>query len=81
MTLCEQADPSHFGLQPNGRYLPGSAEIVRRCAEIQSRWSVAERIKRRAWAQPVPVMLKEFSVGESAMRLYGSRKPRAVGIG
>ena len=64
MTLCEHADPTHFGLQPNGRYLPGRAEIKRICVEIQSRWSVAERIKRHAWAQQVPVMLREIAVRE-----------------
>jgi hypothetical protein len=58
MTFCEPADPTRFGLQPNGRYLPGHAEIERICAEIQSRWSVTERIKRHAWAQPVPLMLR-----------------------
>lgn len=61
MTLRKQPDPTRFGFQPNGTYAPGRAEIKQRCAEIQSRWSVAERIKRNAWAQPVHVTLQQIA--------------------
>jgi hypothetical protein len=62
MALFEQPEPRHFGVQPNGRYIPGRAEIRRGCAAIQSRWSVAERVKRYAWAKPVPVTIQELAV-------------------
>ena len=61
MALREQPDPTRFGFQPNGTYAPGHAEINQRCAEIQSLWSVAERVKRNAWAKPVRVTLQEFA--------------------
>lgn len=61
MTLRKQPDLTRFGFQPNGTYVPGRAEIKQRCAEIQSRWSVAERTKRKAWAQPVHVTLQQFA--------------------
>ena len=61
MAVCEQPDPRHFGVQPNGIYIPGRAEIRRGCAAIQSLWSAAERTRRAAWANPVRVTLQEFA--------------------
>ena len=61
MALREQPDPTRFGFQPNGTYAPGRAEINQRCAEIQSLWSAAERVRRNAWAKPVHVTLQEFA--------------------
>lgn len=63
MAMRHEEDPTEFGRQPNGRYLPGHAEIKQVCAEIRSGWSEAERIKRHRWAQPVPVSsLREISM-------------------
>jgi hypothetical protein len=70
MALRHQNDPEHFGLQPNGRYLPGRAEIKRVCAEIQSRWSAHERNKRRRWAQPLPFTLQEVSLAGPTVRIF-----------
>jgi hypothetical protein len=69
MKLRVQRDPIHFGLQPNGRYLPGRAEIKRVCAEIRSRWSANERIKRHRWARTVPVTLREIPIPEPTIRI------------
>lgn len=60
MALREQPNPTRFGFQPNGTYAPGPAEIEQRCEEIQSVWSLAERVRRNAWAKPVHVKLQEF---------------------
>jgi hypothetical protein len=69
MKLRDQADPKHFGLQPNGRYIPGGAEIKRVCAEIRSRWSAHEHIKRHRWARSVPVTLQELQIAGPAIRI------------
>jgi hypothetical protein len=61
MALREQLDPTHFGYQPNGTYLPGQAEIRQRCAEIQSLWSPAERVRRHGWAMPVHMTLQQLA--------------------
>jgi hypothetical protein len=60
MSLREQPDPTRFGLQRNGSYAPGPAEIKQRCAEIQSLWTAAERFRRIALAKPRQVTLQEF---------------------
>jgi hypothetical protein len=70
MTLREQADPIRFGLQPNGRYMPGRAEIERVCAEIRSQWSANERIKRKRWARTMPVTLREISIPAPGIRIF-----------
>jgi hypothetical protein len=70
MTLRNQADPIQFGLQPNGRYIPGRAEIKRVCAEIRSRWSANEHIKRHRWARPVPVSMRETTIAVPTMLTF-----------
>ena len=69
MTVNDQADPVHFGLQPNGRYMPGSAEIKRVCAEIRSGWSANERNKRKRWARSMPVTVSEISIPGPGIRI------------
>jgi hypothetical protein len=53
MRRREKPDPSSFGVQPNGTYMPGPTEIKQRCAEIRKGWSAAERISRERWTQPL----------------------------
>lgn len=44
----ELLDPQQFGLQPNGSYLPGPAEIAQHCKRIRERKSAKElRSERR----------------------------------
>ena len=70
MTICNQPDPMQFGLQPNGRYIPGRDAIKKECAEIQARWSAAERLKRHAWAQSARVTPQQIAVKETAIQIF-----------
>jgi hypothetical protein len=57
----EQKDPERFGVQPNGSYMPGPAEIARHCKIIRESESPKQLQTRAEWAYSSPLIVREVS--------------------
>jgi len=55
----ENEDPKQFGIQPNGSYMPGPAEIANRCTIIRESESPKQLRSRAQWAYSGPLIVSE----------------------